>query len=169
MHEVRIFASSNLDEYRLHELLAAGAPIDGFGVGTRINTSADSPYLDCAYRLQEYAGRARRKRSEGKATWPGRKQVYRRVDGDGRLAGDLLTTADDVRPGDGLLQPVMRDGRRISPSPPLSALRAHAALQLESLPRALRRLDAAPAYPVRISARLVDLARAIDQRRAEPG
>lgn len=83
MHEVRIFASSNLDEYRLHELLAAGAPIDGFGVGTRINTSADSPYLDCAYKLQEYAGRARRKRSEGKATWPGRKQVYRRVDGDG--------------------------------------------------------------------------------------
>ena len=166
LHGIKIFASGNLDEYQLRDLLAVGAPIDGFGVGTRMNTSADRPYLDCAYKLQEYAGLARRKRSEGKATWPGRKQVYRRLDGGGLLAGDLLTTADDVQPGEGLLRPVMQGGRRISPSPPLSAVRGHAALQLESLPRQLRRLEAAPAFPVQVSARLRDLAHAIDQRSA---
>ncbi len=69
-------------------LVTSGALIDGFGIGTRMNTSSDQPYLDCAYKLQEYAGRARRKHSEGKATWPGRKQVFRRTDDQGRLAGD---------------------------------------------------------------------------------
>ncbi len=77
LEHVIIFASGDLDEYALRDMLAAGAPVDGFGVGTRLDTSSDMPYLDCAYKLQEYAGRARRKRSEGKATWPGRKQVYR--------------------------------------------------------------------------------------------
>jgi nicotinate phosphoribosyltransferase len=80
--EARIFASGNLDEHRLQELILGGAPVDGFGVGTRILTSADAPYLDCAYKLEEYAGKPRRKRSEGKATWPGRKQVYRQFDDD---------------------------------------------------------------------------------------
>lgn len=169
LHGIKIFASGNLDEYQLRDLLAAGAPIDGFGVGTRMNTSADRPYLDCAYKLQEYAGLARRKRSEGKTTWPGRKQVYRRLDDDGRFAGDLLTTADDIQPGDGLLQPVMQDGRRRSPSPPLSMVRGYAAGQLGSLPGALRRLDAAPAFPVQVSARLRDLAHTIDQSRAAQG
>ena len=72
-----IFASGNLDEYRLNELVSAGAPIDGFGVGTALDISADAPSLDFVYKLQEYAGKARRKSSEGKATWPGRKQGYR--------------------------------------------------------------------------------------------
>lgn len=74
VQSIGIFASGNLDEYRVRDLVAAGAPIDGFGVGTRMNTSADAPYLDCAYKQTEYAGLPRRKRSEGKATWPGRKQ-----------------------------------------------------------------------------------------------
>jgi nicotinate phosphoribosyltransferase len=153
--EVRIFASGNLDEYVIRDLLAGGAPIDGFGVGTRMNTSADCPYLDCAYKLQEYAGEARRKRSEGKATWPGRKQVWRRRDINGRFAGDLLTTAgDDVASGDGLLHPVMRAGHRLAPSPPLAALREHAASQLASLPERLRELDDAEPYLVRISREL---------------
>lgn len=72
LNSTRIFASGHLDEYELQRLVGARAPIDGFGVGTRLGTSADAPYLDCAYKLQEYAGRACRKRSEGKATWPGR-------------------------------------------------------------------------------------------------
>ena len=60
-----------------------------------MNTSADAPYLDCAYKLVEYEGRPKRKRSEGKATWPGRKQIYRRVDAGGRIAGDVLTVEGD--------------------------------------------------------------------------
>ena len=71
LREVRIFASGNLDEYLVRDLIESNAPIDAFGIGTRIDTSSDAPYLDCAYKLQEYAGRARRKRSEGKTTWPG--------------------------------------------------------------------------------------------------
>jgi nicotinate phosphoribosyltransferase len=88
---VRILASGNLDEEAVGTMVGSGAPIDDFAIGTRLDTSADAPYLDCAYKLQEYAGQARRKRSTGKATWPGRKQVYRRRGPDGRMAGDLLT------------------------------------------------------------------------------
>lgn len=164
--QVRIFASGNLDESVIAELIATGAPIDGFGVGTRMNTSADQPYLDCAYKLQEYAGRARRKRSEGKATWPGRKQVYRRIDAAGRLAGDILGLEADPQPGLPLLLPQMRGGRRITPSPGLSALREHAARELAALPQALRCLDSSADYPVSVAAAVVALAREVDGRKA---
>ena len=78
----QILASGNLDEERIQTLVTGQAPIDSFAIGTAMTTSADAPYLDCAYKLQEYAGRPCRKRSEGKATWPGRKQVYRRIGTD---------------------------------------------------------------------------------------
>ena len=114
LHDATIFVSGSLDEYRARDLLAAGAPIDGFGIGSRLDTSADAPYLDCAYKLQEYAGLARRKRSEGKATWPGRKQAYRRYDGDwGCMREDIVTLEDDPQEGEPLIRPVMRGGRRI--------------------------------------------------------
>ena len=89
--EVTIFASGGLDEDPVAEIVRAGAPIDGFGIGTSLTTSSDVPALDCAYKLQEYAGLARRKRSAGKATWPGRKQVWRYYGTDGRIAGDILS------------------------------------------------------------------------------
>ena len=89
---VSIFASGGLDEDYLAEIVQAGAPIDGFGIGTSLTTSSDAPALDCAYKLQEYAGQPRRKRSSGKATWPGRKQVWRRYGPDGRMVGDTLST-----------------------------------------------------------------------------
>jgi nicotinate phosphoribosyltransferase len=161
---VKIFASGNLDEARLRDLVAGGAPIDGYGVGTRMNTCADQPYLDCAYKLQEYAGRPRRKRSEGKATWPGAKQVYRRRDALGRFTGDLITTWDDVAGGEALLQPVIKKGRRLGPSPDLATVRAHAAAELAALPEALRRLEAAPPYPVAISAPLRALTNEVDSQ-----
>lgn len=160
---IGIFASGNLDEYRLRELVSAGAPIRGFGVGTRMNTSADRPYLDCAYKLQEYDGAPRRKRSEGKQTWPGAKQVFR-ASRDGRYAGDLLGTEGEDGPGEALLAPVMKDGRRLAGSPALERVRAHAADQLARLPEGLRGLDPAPAYPVAVSQRLRALAQAVDAR-----
>ncbi|MHB9102982.1 MAG: nicotinate phosphoribosyltransferase, partial [Sulfuricella sp.] len=97
--EVGIFCSGNLDEHEITRLLGQGAPIDGFGVGTRLDTSADAPYLDCAYKLVEYAGQPRRKRSEGKATWPGRKQVYRCFAAEGSLDHDILTLENDAQAG----------------------------------------------------------------------
>jgi nicotinate phosphoribosyltransferase len=160
---VHILASGNLDEYAVQALLATDAPIDSFAVGTHMATSSDAPYLDCAYKLQEYAGRACRKRSEGKATWPGRKQVYRHMDADGRLAFDVLALADEPQDGTALIQPMMRGGRRSAPSPSLAELRKRAAVELAQLPEHLRRLRDGPPVPVRVSQALRDLANAVDE------
>jgi nicotinate phosphoribosyltransferase len=162
--KITIFASGNLDEYRLRELAAQGAPIDGFGVGTRMNTSADAPYLDCAYKLQEYEGEARRKRSEGKATWPGRKQVYRRYDAAGVVVGDTLTLMGETAPGTPLLVPVMRAGRRVGAQIALDGARSHARAELERCPARLRTLDAAEPYPVAVALAVRELAAEIDAR-----
>lgn len=169
LQEVSIFASGNLDEWRLRQLLQAGAPIDGFGVGTALSTSADAPALDAVYKLQSYAGKPRRKRSEGKATWPGAKQVWRWSGPDGRLERDLVALADEATPagGQALLQPVMRAGRRLAPPESLEALRAHATAQLAALPGPLRGTDgvaAAQAYPVAISDPLQQLAASLDRQ-----
>ena len=161
---VKIFASGGLDEAGLRDLVSGGAPIDGYGIGTRMNTSADHAYLDCAYKLQEYAGRPRRKRSEGKSTWPGRKQVYRHRDALGRFTGDLLTTSDDATTGEPLLSPVMKKGRRLRASPDLATVRTYAASQIASLPEPLRRLEAAPPYHVAISAPLRSLTSEVDSQ-----
>lgn len=170
LQDVTIFASGGLDEEEIAAMLAAGAPIDGFGIGTSLTTSADAPALDCAYKLQEYAGVARRKLSAGKATWPGRKQVWRSHGADGRLAGDILSVVDDEQPGTSLLVPVMRGGRRIAPQPSPAAIRNSAAEALSRLPDDLRRLDPAPAYPVTVAPKLLALAEAVDRRlAASPG
>ncbi|MBI3803671.1 MAG: nicotinate phosphoribosyltransferase [Nitrospirae bacterium] len=162
--EVKIWASGNLDEFRVRELLMSGAPIDGFGIGSRLDTSADVPYLDCAYKLQEYAGRPRRKRSEGKATWPGRKQVYRRTGPDGRMHDDLVALLDDRPEGEPLLQPVMRAGRPVGPAPSLAESRKRTAAALARLPEPLRQLEEAPPYPVRIAPSLESLAKTVDRQ-----
>lgn len=165
LDETRIFSSGNLDEYELKRLLDKGAPIDGFGVGTRMDTSADAPYLDCAYKLEEYAGRARRKRSEGKATWPGRKQVYRAYEPDGRMAGDILTLEADRQRGEPLVQPVMQGGKRIDPAVPLLEARKRAATELARLPEHLRALGEEPAYPVTVSDALKQLTAEVDRQK----
>lgn len=162
--DATIFASGNLDESSVEQLVKVQAPIDGFGIGTRMDTSADAPYLDCAYKLEEYGGKARRKRSEGKATWPGRKQVYRRYDADGCMRSDILTVEDDPQDGESLIQPVMRAGKRLYDSPPLAALRERARDQLARLPHGLRTLEKGPDYPVQVSAALRDLAKAVDEQ-----
>lgn len=162
LHDATIFASGDLDEYRLRELVAQATPIDGFGVGTRMNTSADAPYLDCAYKLEEYEGRPRRKRSEGKATWPGRKQVYRCYDTAGVCTGDTLALVDDASPGVPLLAPVMRDGRLVGATPDLAAARERARCELARLPEPQRGLGDAPPYPVAVTPALRALAATVD-------
>lgn len=163
LQKMTIFASGNLDEHRIAALLAEGAPIDGFGVGTALDTSSDAPALDAVYKLQSYAGIARRKRSEGKATWPGLKQVCRRLDDEGRLLQDRVQLADEPPRGEPLLQPVMRGGRRVGPAPTLAQSRAHCTAQLGLLPPALRGLaPAATPFSAEISAALRALAQAVD-------
>jgi nicotinate phosphoribosyltransferase len=161
-----IFASGDLDEYALRDLLARHAPVDGFGVGTRVDTSSDVPYLDCAYKLQEYAGRARRKRSEGKATWPGRKQVYRIADDAGRMLRDVVTLDGDRQPGEPLIEPVMRNGRRLRPPATLDAIRARVRDNLARLPAPLAALQDGWEYPVQIAPALEALASEVDRSSA---
>jgi nicotinate phosphoribosyltransferase len=162
LRETGIFASGNLDEWKVRELLAAGAPIDGFGIGTRLDVSADVPYLDCAYKLQEYAGTPRRKRSEGKATWPGRKQVFRSYE-SGHMAKDVVARESDVEAGEPLLELVMKAGRRVKPAQPLGEIRNRTLAQLACLPDCLRTLERSQDYPVTISQSLIDLAAQADR------
>jgi nicotinate phosphoribosyltransferase len=164
LRDTQIFASGGLDEHEIARLVQSGAPIDGFGVGTSLTTSSDAPALDCAYKLEEYAGIARRKRSEGKSTWPGRKQIYRSRDELGVICRDVLTIEGDARGGEPLVELVMRKGARIGPPLDNEAVRAYAASQLASLPASLRRLDPSDAYPVDIAPALRRLAEAVDQR-----
>ena len=116
---VRIFASGGLDEYAIAHLVAAGAPIDAFGVGTKMGVSADAPSLDSAYKLVEYGGRPVAKLSPGKMTLPYRKQVFRSPG-----LHDLIGLRDEApRGAERLLEPVMRDGRRLAPPEPLHRAR----------------------------------------------
>ncbi|HEY1598765.1 MAG TPA: nicotinate phosphoribosyltransferase [Pirellulales bacterium] len=151
LRHVSIFASGGLDEYEVAKLVATGAPIAGFGVGTSLDVSADAPYLDCVYKLAEYAGRPTRKLAEGKATWPGRKQVFRQTDQDGRLLRDVIGLEEERQAGDPLLVPVMKAGKRLAPHEPLSSLRERCARQLDRLPTQLRSLEPVAPYDVQVS------------------
>ncbi len=168
LREARIVASGGIDETDLQAFHAADAPIDIFGVGTSLVTSSDAPALDCAYKLQEYAGRARRKRSEGKASWPGRKQVYRKIGADGRIVSDLVTTIGDPPPtehrSEALLRPVLRGGMPTGPQPTLEECRQHASDNLGLLPDHLGRLQPSPPVPVEISQALQGLAEEVDRQ-----
>ena len=167
LQDTTIFASGNLDEYKLHALLSTHAPIDGFGIGTALDISIDAPALDCAYKLQEYAGKPRRKYSEGKATWPGRKQVYRNYSNDGCMAGDIVALEDnDPQEGEPLIQPFMRSGKRLRPNPSLQEIRNQTLANYKRMPASMTALNPAPIYPVTISTALRTMADQLDLERA---
>lgn len=162
--QVRIFASGNLDEHEIARLLAAGAPVDGFGVGTKLVTSDDAPFLECAYKLERYAGTPRRKRSTGKATWPGAKQVFRRFDGPGCLAGDVIGLEGEDLAGTPLLVPVMRGGRRVGAREGSGPIRDRCRRELASLPERLRSLEPAEPFTAEVSGGVRRLAAEADAR-----
>jgi len=134
--DARIFASGGLDELEVDELVRAGAPVDAFGIGTQMGVSADAPYVDSVYKLTEYDGEPKLKLSSDKATAPGRKQVWRSGD------GDLLTLREEPGPdgAEAMLAPVMRDGRRLAPSPSLDESRERFRADLAGVPTKARRL-----------------------------
>jgi nicotinate phosphoribosyltransferase len=167
LQDIGIFCSGDLDEYRLRDLVQGSAPINGFGVGTRLDTSEDAPSLECVYKLVEYNGQPRRKRSEGKATWPGRKQVFRQYRNDGRMETDAITVWGDIQPGQPLLEPVMQNGKRMRASEALSTVRERSTLQRQHLPGYLRSLETHSPYPVRVSPALEELATRVDQARVQ--
>jgi len=162
-NDVQVFASGDLDEDRIAALLAAGAKIDAFGVGTSLATSSDAPTLGVNYKLVEVetggAVRSAAKFSAAKVTYPGRKQVFRFSQRGGRFVNDVIALADENVPGaEPLLVRVMREGRREIPRTNLEEARERCLLQTSRLPTALRELAAAPVqYPVSASARLEEL------------
>ncbi len=140
LQAVNIFASGDLDEHEIDALLGAKAPIDAFGVGTAAVVSADAPTLDSVYKLVSYNGKPRMKLSAAKATLPGKKQVFRRLN-QGKLAGDVIGLADESLEREPLLQSVMLAGRRTDAGQAtLDQSRHHTRQQLESLPNHLRGL-----------------------------
>jgi nicotinate phosphoribosyltransferase len=167
--DVEIFISGDLDEERIAALLAVGARVDTFGVGTALSTSADAPSLSVLYKLVELerGGEVREaaKFSAAKVTYPGRKQVYRALDADGQFAGDIIALESERTAGLPLLVPAMTAGRRLAPGSALAEIRKHCRSQIEHLPPALRRLaPAAQPYPVRHSAHLETLLEQVRER-----
>ena len=162
---VKIFVSGGLDERSIEQYLAAGAPIDAFGVGTRMDVSADQPYLDMAYKLVEYDGRPVLKSSPGKGTWAAQKQVYRRLRSGEGFAGDVIALREEPAPPgtvEILLRSVMERGRLLAPHPALPVIRDYCAAQVASLPEDLRGLSGTATYPVSYSERLVSLQRSLE-------
>ena len=121
--DMRIVVSGNLDEQAIDELVSGGVPVDAFGVGTALGVSADAPALDMVYKLQQYAGQPRRKRSTGKATWPGPKQVFRERAPSGEYLCDHIVREDEPAAGEALLLEVMRAGRCSLQLPTVSSIR----------------------------------------------
>lgn len=162
--QVGILASGGLDEYKIAHLVASGAPINGFGVGTNMGVSSDVPSLDIAYKLCEYAGKGRLKLSMGKAILPGRKQVFR-FEERGRAVRDVIARADEALPGRPLLHLVMENGKRLTAGRvSLQAARAHAQEEIARLPDRVRALAPAdPPYPVEISHGLASLQREVEE------
>jgi nicotinate phosphoribosyltransferase len=163
LSDVIIVVSGGINEDVLQTMTASKAPIDGYGIGVNLDASIDAPSLDCAYKLQEYAGEPRRKLSEGKVTWPGSKQVWRSYGADGRMSGDVLSLESDTQAGETLIVPVMRKGKRVDAAPTLTQIRERAARELARMPESLRRLEKAEDYPVRISDKLKALAAQVDK------
>ena len=159
---VRIVASGGLDEYELERLVRGGAPIDMFGVGTRVGVSADAPSCDMVYKMVGYNSRPVMKLSAGKASLPGAKQVFRRHDGDGVMAGDIIgLDGEQVAGGEPLLDTVMVDGERTGPRASIADARQRVALGLDALPEQYKSLRSPARYTVSLSAGLERLERQI--------
>ena len=159
---VRIFASGGLDEHEVDRLLRAGAPIDGFGVGTKVGVSQDAPWSDCTYKLVEYDGRPTLKLSADKATLPGPKQVYRFVGRQGRCERDVIALASEPAPGgEPLLSDAMDGGRRAAAREPLDETRRRFGSEFARVPEGLKELRPAGAYTVETSDELAGLARSV--------
>jgi nicotinate phosphoribosyltransferase len=170
LQRIGIVASGGLEEQAIADFVASGAPISVFAVGTQVGISADQPALDSVYKLVEYAGRGRAKFSTAKATWPGRKQVFRQHR-DGRAERDVLGLAGERLDGTPLLVEVMRDGRRIVPEDGgLEAARVRLRDGIEALPSGLLSLQQAQlAYPVEVSPAVVEGRERIRQTLAQAG
>ena len=167
---VRILVSGGLDEFQVDRLVQAGAPIDGFGVGTRMAVSGDAPWLDIAYKLVKYAGRPVLKLSAGKVSLADEKQVFRLYDSDRRLRGDVIGLSDEPPPdpdAEPLLETFMEDGRIAQPMPTVAELRDRFQAEFAALDNRFKTLRSPAKYPVRLSRRLQSLQKELTRKAGE--
>jgi len=169
LHYVNIFASGDLDEFKISELLHEGAKIDAFGVGTKMGTSADYPYTDIIYKLCETKNEKGEfmpimKLSKNKITLPGRKQVYRFVDEQGLYIKDIIALDDERFDGNPLLEKMMNSGKLTYDLPDLNEIREVAAKNVANLPEAYRKTMGMPTYLVELSQRLNDLIAKLEEK-----
>jgi nicotinate phosphoribosyltransferase len=167
--DVKVFASGDLDEYKIAEMLQKGAAIDAFGVGTALGTPGDAPHLNLIYKLVEVerGGKVREaaKFSRAKATYPGRKQVFRHLTPAGEFKSDTIALEDEPpNGGRPLLVEVMRGSRRTAPAEPVHALRDRCIASLALLPQRYRQIKRSAVYPVRYSKRLTTLQEEVRRR-----
>ena len=160
---VKIFASGDLDEYVIDELVKGGAEIDAFGVGTRMSTSLDRPYVDVVYKLsgkiEDGSFIPAMKLSDGKLTFPGKKQVFRQRDKNGKCVRDIIGLEDEHLEGERLLKKVMKDGRITCEMPTLEDVRKNALRNLSELPEKCKKLRNPAVFPVKLSNRLTNITR----------
>jgi nicotinate phosphoribosyltransferase len=169
LHYVNIFASGDLDEFKISELLHKGAKIDAFGVGTKMGTSADYPYTDIIYKLCETRNEKGEflpimKLSKNKITLPGRKQVYRFADENGLCVKDVITLDDERYDGNPLLEKMIDRGKLTYDLPNLKEMREVAAKNVANLPEAYRNTTGMPTYPVELSQNLKDLIAKLEEK-----
>ena len=165
---VQIVASGGLDEYQIGELVSGGAPIDIFGVGTKVVTSADAPYSDMSYKLASYEGRPVMKLSPEKVSPPGAKEVYRLTDNDGLFSRDVVATQGEKLPaGESLLEEVMVAGKRTRPAPSLEEIRGRLQADFSRLDPHFKRVVNPPHYPVTLSPGLQRLTNSIQSQLLE--
>jgi nicotinate phosphoribosyltransferase len=164
LREVKIFGSGGLDEFDLAQFAAANIPYDSYGVGTKMGTSADAPWSDISYKLVEFENRSVLKLSEGKVSWPGKKQVFRSCDGQGRMQHDVIGLREESLTGEGLLKEYMRDGRACESCPILTESRKIFEVEFASLPENVKAIRNPDRYPVEFSPALTALRHEITQK-----
>ena len=154
--KVLIVASSDLNEYKIKEIIDKKAPIDAFGVGTELTTSRDDPTISGVYKLIEYNNEPRIKISEGKVTYPGIKQVYRSYNKDDKLEEDLLSLDDEPIPvnSEPLLIPIIKKGKLVTILPKLDEIRDFYLENIRNLPETYKNLEQKEKFKLRVSEKL---------------
>ena len=158
LYDVKIFASSGFDEFKIAKVISEGALIDAFGVGTKVGVSADAPFVDVVYKMVRFKGRDVRKLSPGKVTLAGEKQVFRKSDQNGRYSEDIIGQRDEIiAEGKPLLEKVMGNGKILRSHPQLQMLQEKFKENFAALDDRYKSIQDHKAYPVKLSTRLENL------------
>jgi nicotinate phosphoribosyltransferase len=158
LSDVKIFASSGFDEFKIAKVISEGAAIDAFGVGTKVGVSADAPFVDIVYKMVRFKGRDVRKLSPGKVTLAGEKQVFRASDQNGCYSEDIIGQRDEIiAEGKPLLEKVMENGKLLRPHPQLQTLQETFKENFAALDDRYKSIKDHKAYPVKLSTRLQNL------------